>query len=493
MAIKNRSTLINDSDATFLDNTSGQIIPANHRTFNDDVIDSAAMVVDTNTFTENNEFQKITFVKNLKLDLGQYTWDASSIAPINFFTGNNPSTIEGNVFTIINDGAVVGVNGLAGTIYYAIHTGNVLWDSSAGFMTPNISIQMFPNDVLIFILNTDTTIRVLGIHRSYEKNTNPNGQEYFSMADLAAYQIILGNKSLQVGSKYLIPQGYEVDLGGIVKFDILVTAVTSDKIDENVFLKKNGTWFKGLCGDSNLMSGTITTYDNTDLPDAFQLVNIDQNSVANFFQNGASSAVMELAHQNIGSFHGRILFDSSLNPIRKNVFNFFEGATAWFGRFLFSDVDNAEIFIPHHGLFKESWGNSEWQNGLAPSDLIDINDFLGNTISLVTITHGVYQVVNDVCTIHVNVSCEATFNQGVGGHEFLLYFPLPFANNYYNQNVSGGHGSLRFVDINNHMNIGAIVEPFDQNLCLVSAKYSSAITTPTMIDIGFTFSYYLVL
>lgn len=492
MAVKNRTTLVSDSDATFLDNTSGQIIPANHRTFNDDVIDSAAMVADTNTFTESNEFQKITFINNLKLDLGQYTWDASNGAPINFFTGSNIGDIEGNAFTIINDGVINGVNGLAGTIYYAIHTGNVLWDSSAGFMTPNISIQMFPNDVLIFILDTDTTIRVLGIHRSYDGNGMKNGQEYFKMADLAAFQILLDNNSLQVGSQYLIPNAYEVNLLTQIIYNVLARAVSNYKIDETIYLNRNGNWFQGYCTDPYLSSGAIKIYASTDMPDALQLANIDQNSNASFFQNGASSSVIELAHQIIGNFYGRILFDGSLNPIRKNVFNFFDGSNAWFGRFLFSDVDNAEIFIPHHGIWKECWGNNpQYQNGFNSQDLIDINDFLGNTISLVTIIGGFYQVVNDVCTIHANVSCEATFSQGVGGHEFLLYFPLPFENNLIGLH-GGGHGALRFLDINNHMNIGAIVESFDQKLCLVSAKYSSAINTPTTIDIGFTFSYYLV-
>jgi len=55
---KTRVQLQTESDATFLDNSSGQIIPENHRIYNDNVAESAAILNNENIFEEENTFYR---------------------------------------------------------------------------------------------------------------------------------------------------------------------------------------------------------------------------------------------------------------------------------------------------------------------------------------------------------------------------------------------------------------------------------------------------
>ena len=55
---KTRSQLQTESEATFLDNSTGLIIPTNHRDYNDNVGESAAILKNENTFEEVNTFQQ---------------------------------------------------------------------------------------------------------------------------------------------------------------------------------------------------------------------------------------------------------------------------------------------------------------------------------------------------------------------------------------------------------------------------------------------------
>jgi hypothetical protein len=234
---------------------------------------------------------------------------------------------------------------------------------------------------------------------------------------------------------------------------------------------------------------SIKFYGQTDYDFLLNYSELMYNSDEQQYFPLSSACATIPSHSSIPIFYGRFSFDNQYKPTDKNLLSI-DANQSYFGRIVNSFNQSQDIFIPHHGKWSDCWGNNvAYENGFTNQNLIDFNDNLGNTISLVAINHGVYQIVNDVITISANLSCQGTFNQGVAGHEFLLYFPLPFKNFI----EGGGHGSVRFVDIANHMNIGAIVEPFDENTCLLTAKYSSAINSPTTIDIGFTFSYTIAL
>jgi hypothetical protein len=468
MAVKNRTTLVSDSDATFLDNTSGQIIPANHRTFNDDVIDSVANLTDDNTFQGVNTFD------NLVVNKIGATYSAQTSVDL--------SGIVGNIATINGTNTIDEFVGIEGAIIYLTFNDPCTLNSQGGasIMPPN-NVYITAYDTIIILFVSSNQVKIIGHKRGY-------GQQYF-IVDNATLQTLIGNAALEVGAEYYLQAAYNVTLLTLNKWDVLVKAISPNELDKTAFLKLNGEWYPSYMIDSTLGDGTIVFYGPTNYLDWVDFTEIIQNDTFSQWNKFSSAIVGIVPHQTLGTIYARINIDESAKPITKNVLALSANTQSYFGRILDSSFNsNIPIFIPHHGKWNSCWGNNaEYQNGFNAQDLIDLNDFLGNTISLVAINHGVYQVVNDVVTIHANVSCEGTFDQGVAGHEFLLYFPLPFENDIAGE--GGGHGALRFLDLNNHMNIGAIVEPYDQKLCLVSVKYSSAITSPTSINIGFTYSY----
>jgi len=64
---KTRAQLQSESDATFLDNSTGQIIPENHRIYNDNVGESAAILKNPNIFEEENTFYR-TIISDVAVD-----------------------------------------------------------------------------------------------------------------------------------------------------------------------------------------------------------------------------------------------------------------------------------------------------------------------------------------------------------------------------------------------------------------------------------------
>jgi hypothetical protein len=102
MAAKTRSQLKTQSDNTFLDNSSGEIIPVNHREFNDDTIDSFANLEDTNTFEEQN-----TFNAQINVEGGM---TVINVEPL-FATTINSNVPFGATALDIPDGFIVLTNG----------------------------------------------------------------------------------------------------------------------------------------------------------------------------------------------------------------------------------------------------------------------------------------------------------------------------------------------------------------------------------------------
>ena len=116
MAAKTKSELITQSNDTFFDNTTGLIIPTNHRAFNDDCIDSFANQEDNNSFNGINTFNAAVKVNN-RLDTAYADLGGGSVmdigaAPANFLR------LGGENYTITDFGTVT-----QGTWRFILFTG----------------------------------------------------------------------------------------------------------------------------------------------------------------------------------------------------------------------------------------------------------------------------------------------------------------------------------------------------------------------------------
>lgn len=467
MAIKSRTTLVSDSDATFLDNTSGQIIPANHRTFNDDVIESVANLTDDNTFDGVNTFDNLVINKQRNT----YINAASSV---------DLSSIDGNIVYINGSTTISQFIGNVGQIMYVTIVDGVLFDAQGGVsMRPPHNINLNAGDTIIFHFTETDVIRILGHWRQ-------NGQQWFELTDVAAYTTLVSNNALQIGSLYYIPDGYEYPTD--VFWSILIRAINTSEIDSGAYIRRNGAWIPVLNADSSLGIGTLQISCQTDVQDILEWAIISNNPTSQQWMYGSSAFTYLDGDNNVsGAFYGRVFFDSYNAPIYRNMLSMQDSNRAFFGRIDLSPTSGNNRFYTHHGKSVNQWGNNpDYEFGFNDTQLNYLNNSIyGNQISNGIIQSANYSVVNDLVTINASVYFETKFNQGVAGHECLLYFPLPFINN----EIGCGHGSLRFESINNHQNIGAIVTQQDSYVCMVSAKWDSSISSATDVTLAFSFSY----
>lgn len=467
MAVKNRTTLVSDSDATFLDNTSGQIIPANHRTFNDDVIDSVANLIDDNTFQGVNTFD------NLVINKQRNTYIASAASV-------DLSAIDGNIVYISGSTTISQFTGNVGQIMYATIVDGVLFEAQGGAsMRPPHNITLNAGDTIIFHFTETNVIRILGHWRQ-------NGQQWFQLADVSAYTTLISNDALQIGSLYYIDSAYEFPSD--IFWSILVRAVGTSVVDATAYIRRNGAWIAVPMADQTLSPATLQIYSETDQLDGLTWAEVSANAAQPQWVYGSKVHLTMDGDANVGGvFNGRPIIDSNNNPIRRNLLAITDSDRSFFGRIDLSSISGNQRFFSHHGKYVTQWGNNPtYENGFGNTELSDLNNITyTNNISLVIVQSANYSVVNDLVTINASVYFETKFDQGVAGHECLLYFPLPFINN----EIGCGHGSLRFESLNNHMNIGAIVTQQDSYVCLVSAKWDNAISSATDVTLAFSFSY----
>lgn len=508
MSAKTRTQLKNQSDSTFQNAPPANITPTNHRTFNNDFIDSAANLLTENTFTDDNVFQqKITAglasgtaleVTSANIDVLQgnisapegEVSSATAIFDILKFKVSSTSfnvpldglvdlsSLDGNLITITNpdDNQIWGfINGLPHTIYYAT------FDHTTKFSANGLlnAFLINPNDIVIFHYIQSDDIRCLGIKRN-------GGQEYFVLADYNAYDLLRVNNLWQPGAEYVLNNYYENPLGYV--WSVKFRAIDNSNLDAVAYIRRNGDWIPVIISNPNLTPGSLNIYTQSNNYDLLPLADAENNvlepqwgTASNFVVYGDGDAVVD------GQFKSRMFIDSTNNVIKRNVLNLDSNQKSFIGRIEPSAVSSANKFFTHHGRFITAWGNHPlFESGFTNSDLTTQNLNLGNQISNVVINDATYMVVNDLVTINASVSCEGKFDQGVYGHEFLLYFPLPF----FNFDEFGcGNGAVRFNDIANHETIGAIVSGIDTERCLVAAKWNSAISSATGITINFSFSY----
>lgn len=96
MAIKTKSELQTQSDNTFLDNNTGQIIPVNHRAYNDDVLDTAFVIAGRAvTLNEYNDLRTAgDLIAGCRYSItGVTTPTLPNITPI-YVTADSTTTVE---------------------------------------------------------------------------------------------------------------------------------------------------------------------------------------------------------------------------------------------------------------------------------------------------------------------------------------------------------------------------------------------------------------
>lgn len=467
MAVKNRTTLVSDSDATFLDNTSGQIIPANHRTFNDDVIDSVANLTDDNTFDGVNTFDNLIIQKQENA----YITAATSV---------DLSAVAGNIAYIDGTTTIEQFTGNVGQVMYVTIVDGLIFDAQGGAsMRPPHNIILNAGDTIVFHFTETNVIRILGHWRQ-------NGQQWFQLADVSAFNTLLSASALQIGSLYYIDSAYEFPTDFF--WSVLVRAVSASEIDTTAYIKRGSTWVATPIADSTLNPATLQIYSQTDVLDALTWTEASNNSAQPQWVFGSQFHMTMDGDSNVaGAFQGKAIVDSNNSVIRRNLLSALDSNKSFFGRIDLSSISGNERFFTHHGKSVTQWGNNpDYENGFSNLDVETLNQsiYLNDIYNLIVLSAN-YAVVNDQVTINASVYFETKFNQGVAGHEAFLYFPLPFINN----EIGCGHGALRFESTSNHQNIGAIVSQQDSYVCLVAAKWDSTIGSATDVTLSFNFTY----
>jgi hypothetical protein len=481
MAVKTRIQLKDQSNNTFLDNTSGAIIPENHRIWNDDTIDSVATLSDENIFSQTQTFEESIQSQGDNTFSGQNSFEAQTdflgqvkvakfvqtqIATyISADTNVDLTNVEGNIIYIDGTTTISSFTGSVGQIFYVTFVDGLLIDAQGGAsVRPPHNIEAKAGDTFIFHFTEENVIRVLGYWRQ-------NGQNWFILADLSAYTTLQSNSSFQIGAEYLVLNCYEYPTDFI--WSVLVRAYSSSTIDSTAYIRRNGAFIPVAIADGTLDPGTLPISTMSTYNDRLTLAEWLVNPGSPQWTIGGS-AVVELPGK---PFLAHAIADASNTGIRRNLLNFYNSAEPYFGRILFSELHSENRFYSHDGNYS-SWGNNlDFEAGITPTNLTDwnVNNFANDP--LITSIIASYVVVNDTCTIHFQMTGEGKFDQGASGHEFHLYMPLPFESvgNYC------GHGSVRFTDINSHEDNGAIVVAIDQYSCLFSSKWSNAISSSTGI------------
>lgn len=509
MAQKTRIQLVSDSDSTFLDNNTGQIIPANHRTFNDDLIDSVATQLDDNQFDGNCGFsQTITSQQtgdafyasqgsihledgtfqndNGDLNIGGHSDLNTAFVRVlqNCFATNsinvpsiggvlNLTNIDGNIIYLSGDGEINTWNGVIGTIFYAIHSGNVVWNVIGGDVEPQNNMQMYGNDILIFMFTSSTTIRIMGVHRAYNSGygVGDMGQNYFTLTNSSDAITLQSNSLLDTGAVYRVKDAYYNAAKGIL-FDVVLTAKNNNTFSENCILiyePLSACYNAIFFGAFNI--GSILIYGGTDYRLPYSFIEAETNDFSSqLFATGAKSFIED----NNLPYYGFAQYDLiNVKPQKRNLQDLSDRTLMPFGSIFFDSINNIDKFIRHDGDTSEpSWGIN-WPNG-APS-LGDMNTFNSNqglTTQFDSYTCR-YSVVNNMVIVYFKADIQSKQAYGLSGHEVQTYLPLPFSE----YDGSGfGNGTCRNNDDNNQHDIALMTnyEVGVNNYFLVGAKYQQA-------------------
>jgi hypothetical protein len=514
MAQKTRTTLQNDSDSIFLDNTSGQIIPANHRDFNDDIIDSCANLEDNNVFDGDNQFTGMLQADGATTING--TADFNAAATFNdTATFNGESTfndkvthaaqvvsgyagatiasadtidltnVDGNLIFITGTTEINTILGNIGAIFYCTFVNGTDIVPIGTSIQPQKSLRYNAGDTIIFVIQAANQIRILG---RYRDGGSFSEQSAFTI-DYYDFTPLVANSLLQVGAVYDVGGVPNLtNFLGIPAFNLRVTAASANTLIKRAILYLPDYFIPVWIGSSDIADIKIYGPESSEL----NTFNIDQFNTDN--QNSplyypGSQVVLADGIQNF-----RALVTQYYDAQRINLIEYTQKGLA--GIYIQDSLGNRFWYrndAPHNQLNDTRWGNNPDFEfiGVTPMNLDLLNADYNNPISVSDVRAN-YQLVNQLCTITIDCIFESAFNSNPF-HSALLYFPLPFrVTNAIDRGNGIGHGSLEFVNIPNHPNIGVhgnyLSDPYS---CLFFGKWSSTINTSEMVRISASYTYHI--
>lgn len=516
MAEKFRSQLKTQSDNTFLDNSTGQIVPVNHRTWNDDSTDSAANVVDDNVFSGNNTFEQQilstvasgnyalyaadgdVYLSNGNMDVGgQTNLNTTFIRRLKNCFATNPIiassvldllAVDGNYIYIQGDATIDTFNGNVGEIFYATFTGTCIFDASMSGIVPPVNFQVFPNDTLIFIFTGATEIRILGVRRGGDWiNSVFNGVNYFTIYNPADALLIAANNALDIGATYRVVSATELPKQSGFFWDVYLTAKQTNLYEDTCWIKCptfNGTAQKAFfLGDFNTESILIT--DRLDSTVEFDLDTalINDGAGARYLKDGAQTFVNDsFATGFAGYLHANFGGKTQL----KNILDVAEGNNN-FGSIY--TISGQKYWVTNHGSTNDGvFGANFAFTGPPAVSTINLAMTAASITTQLFSYNCCYQVVNGVCTVHFNAIADGRFNAGTSGREFLLWLPIPFSGQGAAVNQYG-YGSLRNNTDSNHPDMGIRVSKQSSQYMVISAKWSSAVSSVKTCELSGCFVY----
>lgn len=515
MAQKTRTTLQNDSDSIFLDNTSGQIIPANHRDFNDDIIDSCANLEDNNVFDGDNQFTGMLQADGATTING--TADFNAAATFNdTATFNGESTfndkvthaaqvvsgyagatiasadtidltnVDGNLIFITGTTEINTILGNIGAIFYCTFVNGTDIVPIGTSIQPQKSLRYNAGDTIIFVIQAANQIRILG---RYRDGGSFSEQSAFTI-DYYDFTPLVANSLLQVGAVYDVGGVPNLtNFLGIPAFNLRVTAASANTLIKRAILYLPDYFIPVWIGSSDIADIKIYGPESSEL----NTFNIDQFNTDN--QNSplyypGSQVVLADGIQNF-----RALVTQYYDAQRINLIEYTQKGLA--GIYIQDSLGNRFWYRNDgtHDIADNRWGNNpDFEfTGVTAALLEDYNTNNFNNLIVVSSIEANYQIVNQLCTITINCVFESSFESEGCGHSALLYFPLPFR--VTNAIVRGngiGHGSLEFVNLCNHPNIGVFGTTLsDLYACVFSAKWSNNINTPEFVRMSASYTYHI--
>lgn len=519
---KTRAQLISQSNNTFQDTPPANITPPNHRQFNEDVVDSTANLEDVNTFVEQNTFNSIVnfdstinaripsgdaiyvpngniFIETGNLDVGGQTnlnttfvrVLQSAFKTIPFVISGTSNTLDlggtdGNIIYIEGDGTINAFLGNIGTIFYAVFTGNAIFDSTSGELAPPTSFKMFPNDILIFVFTSSTTIRVVGRHRATDGVTNQlNGQNYYQI-NLPQDALDLQSQGLlDVGAVYRVKGAYTSNIRPILSWDVILTAKSTDLfaemcqvVDESTSATHDAIFF----GDFN--QNSIVIYGFADSRSMFTYSELLANdNDAYFFGKGSKAFIDDL---DLG-YYGYANFDNlNTAPQRRNLQDLTDLNQMPFGSIFYVQSQNADKFISHVGDTSNGYFGTKWFDAVPAN--INLNTAIASLGSNTTINsyNCKYTIVNSLCTVYFSCEVDGKHQDGASGHELWALLPIPFSDW---GGLGYGFGTCRNITNDNHEDIGLIVKSIAgyEDYFFISSKWSAATGTIATFTLNGTF------
>lgn len=157
MAIKTRAELETQSDNTFLDNTTGQIIPSNHRSWNDDVLEAMFTGIAGRSVTEA-EFDDL--VTNSELVEG-CVYRITSI--IDNCYGTSDIVVSAKTSNSLNEfGILVGNDGFEQIGIFINNSNPISYQKTNEIIDGNLSLPsiLFINNINEFLWNQNHSVTV---------------------------------------------------------------------------------------------------------------------------------------------------------------------------------------------------------------------------------------------------------------------------------------------------------------------------------------------